>query len=214
MYAVNRKISLQTFSTPSTNASHWDSGKQLLHHGNPSAIAMDFSPNMAVLRRLFCRICSWSAVGFSKALSEANFDIFAASGESTALVLLWKTCSRPIGVRVCPVAQFNFFSTACDPHAWTMIVFWKEDPERQPQLITPENGGEDETSSPSPPRFTFFEDPDVPVRPKPRGPPEQPRGLSPGPPDPPDPPGFPPRLPPAHPPAVGEREIKSLRSIA
>ena len=37
-----------------------------------------------------------------------NFDIFAASGESTAWVLLWKTRSRPSGVRVCPVAQIIF----------------------------------------------------------------------------------------------------------
>ena len=38
-----------------------------------------------------------------------NLDIFAASGEPTAWVLLWKTRSRPIGVRVCPVAQFDLF---------------------------------------------------------------------------------------------------------
>ena len=74
-----------------------------------------------------------------------DFDIFAASGESTAWVLLWKTRSRPIGVRVCPVAQFNFFSTAFDPREWTMVVFWKEDSGRQPRLITPENEGGDET---------------------------------------------------------------------
>ena len=43
-----------------------------------------------------------------------NFDIFAASGESTAWVLLWEIRSRSIGVTVCPVAQFNFFSTAFD----------------------------------------------------------------------------------------------------
>ena len=61
-----------------------------------------------------------------------DFDIFAASGESTAWVLLWKTRSRPIGVRVCPVAQFDFFSTAFDPREWTMVVFWKEDSGRKP----------------------------------------------------------------------------------
>ena len=77
-------------------------------------------------------------------------DIFAASSESTALVFLWKTRSRPLGVRVCPVAQFNFFSTALDPRVWTMVVFWKEDSGRQPQLITCENGGGDETNYPSP----------------------------------------------------------------
>ena len=87
-----------------------------------------------------------------------------------------KPRSRSIGVRVCLVAQFNFFSTAFDPRAWTMVVFWKENVGRQPQLITPENEGRDETSSPSPPKF--FDDPDVPFGPcgppaplGPRGPP-------------------------------------------
>ena len=90
-----------------------------------------------------------------------DFDIFAASGESTALVLLWKTRSRPIGVRVCLVAQFNFFSTAFDPREWTLVAHWKEDSGRQPQLINPEMEGGDKTSSPSPPRFTFFDDLDI-----------------------------------------------------
>ena len=80
-----------------------------------------------------------------------NFDIFAASGESTAWVLVWKTRSRPIGVRVCLVAQFNFFSTAFVPRVWTMVVFCKEGSGREPQLITPENEGGDETNCSSPP---------------------------------------------------------------
>ena len=49
-------------------------------------------------------------------------DILAASGESTAWVLLWKTGSRPIGVRVCRVAHFNFFSTSFDTRAWTILL--------------------------------------------------------------------------------------------
>ena len=80
-----------------------------------------------------------------------NVDIFTASGESAAWVLLWKTRSRPIGVKVCPVAHLNFFSTAFDPRAWTMVVFWKENLGRQPQLITTENEGDDKTNYPSPP---------------------------------------------------------------
>ena len=60
------------------------------------------------------------------------------------------------------MAQFNFFSTAFDPRAW-MVVFWKENMERQPPLITPENEGGDETNYPSPPKF--FDDPDVPFGP-------------------------------------------------
>ena len=116
-----------------------------------------------------------------------NFDIFAASGESTAWVLLWKTCSRPSGVRVCPAAQFKIFGTAFDPRVWTMVVFRKDDSARQPQLITAENEGGGKTNYPSPPNFTFFEDPDVPFGPcrpppAPPGPPEPPgpRGLQPG----------------------------------
>ena len=53
-----------------------------------------------------------------------------------------------------------------------MVVFWKEDSGRQPQLITPENEGGDETNYPSPPTFTFFDDPDLPFGPC--GPPEPP----------------------------------------
>ena len=44
-----------------------------------------------------------------------DFNIFVANGESTSWVLLLKNRSRPIGVRVCPVAQLNFFSTAFYP---------------------------------------------------------------------------------------------------
>ena len=86
----------------------------------------------------------------------------------------------------------NFFSTAFDPRAWTLVVFWKEDSGRHPQLITPENGG-DETNYPSPPTFTSFDD--------------WAQGTSrtsctPGPPG---PPGVPPGWPPAPSPA-GDRE--------
>ena len=86
-------------------------------------------------------------------------------------------------MRVCPEAQFNFFSTSLGPRAWTMVVFWKETLGRQLQILTPENGG-DERNYPSPP--TFFDDPDVPFGPC--GPP--------GPPEPPGPPGPPPGWPP------------------
>ena len=74
-----------------------------------------------------------------------------------------KPVQDQLTLRVCPVTQFNFFSTAFDPRAWTMVVFWKEDSGPQPQLITPENEGRDETDYPSAP--TFFDDPDVPFGP-------------------------------------------------
>ena len=83
-----------------------------------------------------------------------------------------------------------------------MVVFWKEDSGRQLQLITPENEGGHDTSSPSPPRFTFFDDPDVPL-----GPPEPS-------PAPPDPPGLSPGLLPALPLAGGKGKSKSPKCIA
>ena len=117
-----------------------------------------------------------------------DFDVFAARGESTGWVPLRKTRSRPHGVRVCPAARFYFFSTTFDPRAWTMVAFWNEDSGRQPPLVTPENERGDETSSPSPPNLTFIDEPDVPFRPKPRGPFDQLRGPYPEPQDPQDPP--------------------------
>ena len=85
-----------------------------------------------------------------------NFVIFAASGESTAWVLLWKTRSIPIGVKLCFVSQFDFFGTAFDSRKWTMVVFWKEDSGRQLRLITTEDEGGDETRSPSQPKFNLL----------------------------------------------------------
>ena len=167
-------------------------GQQLILHGNPSAHAVtSFLPNV----HFQCCMLLQGTLG-------GDFGIFAASGESTAWVLLWTPRSRPIGVKVCLAAQFNLFSTAFDPREWTMVVFWQQDSGRQPQLITPENGRGDETSSPSPPRFTFFDDPCVPRRPWPPGPPPAPPG-SPGPPD---PPGLPPGWLPLLQLLVGEKE--------
>ena len=138
---------------------------------------------MAVLRRHFLPNMRFQCCMLLQGTLGGNFDIFAASGESTAWVLLWKTSSGPIGVKVCLLAQLNFVSTAFDPRVWTMVVLRKEDSGRQPQLMIPEIEGGDETNCPSPPRFTSFDHPDVllgpcgpPVPPGRPGPP----GLSPG----------------------------------
>ena len=76
--------------------------EQLILHGNPSAIARDFSPHVAVLRRHFLPNMHFQCCMLLRGTLGRDFDIFAASGESTAWVLLWKTRSRPIRVRVCP----------------------------------------------------------------------------------------------------------------
>ena len=89
------------------------------------------SPHMAVIRRLSLPNMHFQCCMLLQGTLGGNSDIFAASGESTAWVFLWKTRSRPIGVRVCPVAQLNFFSTAFDPRVWTMVVLWKEESGRQ-----------------------------------------------------------------------------------
>ena len=97
------------------------SGKQLIRHGNPSAIAKDFSSHMAVLRRHLLPNMYFQWYLLLQGTLGGNFDIFAASDESLDWVLLWKTRSRPISVRVGPVAQHNFFSTALGPRQWTMV---------------------------------------------------------------------------------------------
>ena len=139
------------------------SWKQLILHGNQSAIVQDFSPHMSVLRRPFLPSMQFECCMILQGTLGGNFDIFAATGESTAWVLLWKTRSRPIGGRGCLVVQFHFFKTAFDPRAWTLVVFWKENFGRPPQLIIPENGGGDNTNYPSPPKISFFGDPEVPL---------------------------------------------------
>ena len=129
-----------------------------------------------------------------------NFEIFAASGESTAWVL-WKTRS---GVRVCPAAQMNFFSTAFESRAWTLVVFWEESLGRQRQLITPENEGGDDTNCPSPPTYIFFDDPEASFGPQ--GP--QPPAHVPEPHEPPNSPGAP-AWPPAPPPTGGRGRVRT-----
>ena len=96
-------------------------GQELILHGNPSAIARDFPPYMAVLRRHFCRIRISSAVCYFRAPSVTILTSLRPAVH--ALVLLWKTRSGPIGVRVCPVSQFDFCSTTFGPCEWTMVVF-------------------------------------------------------------------------------------------
>ena len=80
----------------------------------------------------------------------SDFDIFAASGESIASS--GKPVPRPIRVRVCLVAQFDFSA----PHLIRVRGQWlysgRKFRDINSPLITPENGG-DETSSPSPPNF-------------------------------------------------------------
>ena len=71
---------------------------------------------------------------------------------------------------------------------------------RRPQLITPENEGGDNTNYPSPPNFTFLDDPEVPFGPQGPQPPAPPEPH-----EPPGSPGLPPGWPPAPSPA-GVRE--------
>ena len=141
------------------------SGKQLILHGNPSAIARDFPSHMAVFRRHFCRMCTSNAVCYCRTPSVTILTSLQPAVNPLPGCSSGKPRSRPIGARVCLVGQFDFFSTAFDLREWTMVVFRNEDSGHQLRLVTPENKGEHETSSPSPARFTFFDDPDVPLDP-------------------------------------------------
>ena len=60
------------------------SRKQLILHGNPSGIARDFSQHMTVLRRHFLPNVHLQCCTLLQGTLDDDFDIFAASGESTA----------------------------------------------------------------------------------------------------------------------------------
>ena len=179
--------------------------KQLILHGNRQ------------LHRLFRRIwqfffdvvllpnMQFECCMIHQGTLDGTFDIFAASGECTTWVLLWKTRSRPIGVRVRPAAQFSFSSTAFDPRARVDNgSVLERNFGRQPQLITPENERGDTTNYSSPPTYTFFDGPEVPIGPQGPRPPAPPEPHEP--PGPPGPPGLPPGWPPAHHQQVVEKE--------
>ena len=59
------------------------SRKHLILHGNPSAIARDFAPHMAVLRRHLLLNMKFECCTILQGSLGGNVDIFAASGEAT-----------------------------------------------------------------------------------------------------------------------------------
>ena len=123
---------------------------------------------MAVLRSPFYRIRISSGACYFRAPSVA---ILTSLHPAVNLsVLLWKTRSRPSRVRVCPAARFDFSALHLTRVHGQWLFFVRMIRDVQPQHVTPENEGADDTSSPSPPKFTFFDDPDVPFRPRPQGP--------------------------------------------
>ena len=129
-----------------------DPGQLLILHGNPSAIAAKFPKHMAVLRRHFYRVCISSAACDFKAPSVA---ILNKSLRPVVNPLLGCSSRNPFQDQLAwgfVLWPNSTSSTALDPCAWTMVVFWKDDSGRQPPFITQENGG-DETSSTSPPKF-------------------------------------------------------------
>ena len=181
-------------------------GQQLILHGNPSAIAATFSPLMAILRRHFLPKMHFQCYMLLQGTLGGDFDVFAASGKSTAWVLLWKNPFKTNwreGLSCSPIQLFA--AGHLIRVSGQRLYSGRKTRDVSRQLITPENEGGEETSSPSPPNipslmvlmFFFVQglvdlfinivDP----YPEPQNPPDQP--------------GFPPGLPPAPPPAGGER---------
>ena len=82
----------------------------------------------------------------------SDFDIFAASGESTAF--LWKTRSKTNwreGLSCSPIRFFQHrIRSACVDNGCILEGRFGTS---ALHLLTPENEGGDETSSPSPPNF-------------------------------------------------------------
>ena len=120
------------------------------------------APSMSTLLKIRSQCCM-----ILQGTLGGNFDIFAASGESTAWVLLWKIPFKT-----------QFISST--PHRMC---------------------ASGHTNYPSPPHYTFFDDPDVPFEPS--GLPAPPEPLQP-----PRSPGPPPRWRPAPSPAGGREEWK------
>ena len=87
------------------------SWKQLILHGNPSAITRNFSPCMAVLRRHFCRMRISNAACYFRAPLVAILTSLQPAVNPLLGCSSGKPRSRPIGVRVCLVAQFDFCSS-------------------------------------------------------------------------------------------------------
>ena len=206
LQTVYRKIELQTSTSQLTDASLWAQGDN-----------WSFTGIHRQLQRIFPRM--WQS--FDVIFAECALPVlYVTSGHPR--LRFWHLCGQwwihrlgaPLqnpfktnwreGLSCSPIQLFQHrVWSAFDPREWRMVVFWKEDSGRQPQLITPEHEGGDETSSPSPPRCTFFDDPDVPLNP-PDTPP-----APPAPPGPPDSPGLPPGLPPVPPPAGGKERARA-----
>ena len=92
-----------------------------------------FPRHMAVLRRHLLPNVHFQCCVLLQDTLGGDFDTFAPSGEFHCLENPLKTNWRE-GLSC---SQIQLLSTAFDPREWTMVVFWKEDSGRQPQLITP-----------------------------------------------------------------------------
>ena len=89
---------------PLTNTNHWAQG----NNGSFTRIHRQLQSFFTARGSHLLPNMQFECCVILQGTFRSNFDIFAVSGESTVWVLLWKTRSRPIGVRVCPAAQFNF----------------------------------------------------------------------------------------------------------
>ena len=108
-------------STLLTNTSHWVQGNNWSFTGIHRQYQKIFSRIWQFFDVIFRRICRLSAAWFFRVLLEANFGHICCQRWTHCLGTPLETRSRPLGVRVCPVAQFNFFSTAFNPRAWTVV---------------------------------------------------------------------------------------------
>ena len=189
MKAVCRKIWLRTSSTLLTNANLWAPGKQLILHGNPSAIAaIDFSPYMAVLRRhLFLTECASPVLHVASGHPRWRFGHLCSPRWihclSAPLENPFKTHLRE-SLSCGPIWFFQ------PPHLIRVSGRWlysgRMIRDVSSQLISSWEGKEEMRSIIHLRQHcTFFDDPDVPFRPKPRRPFDQTRAPYPEPQDPP-----------------------------
>ena len=207
-WAVYRKIWLRTSSTLSKNANLWTQGNDRSFTGIHRRLQQNFPHMWQSFDVIFTEYAFSSAACCFRAPSMAILTSLQPAVDLLLGCSSGKTRSWPIGVRVCPVANSTFSAPRLTRVSGPWLYSGRKIRDVSPNLSHLRTNGGDETSSPSQPKFTSFDDPDDPFSPRPRGPFDQPCGPYPepqGPPDPPDHPGFPSRLPPAPPAAGGER---------
>ena len=167
-WAVYLKIWQQMFDTPFTNANHWAQGKSWSVTGIHRQLHWIFLRIWQSFDVIFCRICTSSAVWFSRANLEAILTPLRPAVNPLLGCTSGKPLSRQIGVRVCPAARFNFSAPHLIREDGQWLCSGKKISDVSPSWLHLRTKEEMRPVIRPPPKF--FDDPDVPFGPPPESP--------------------------------------------